>query len=136
MPQRPDAYSYPDPTGLTAAGASPASSTASFHSMQHPAHPYFAQSAPHAQDALPPHMFGKPDAAASPTHGLPYGMAHRSPTPGSAPTNAQRHGVNINELVGPEDQSQQQLAHQADMRRDERTSHDSSMVQALSRGPM
>ena len=118
--------------------------------MQPHARPYFAQSAPHVRGASPqsaysydasrasssPHMFGKLDAAALPTTGLPYGMVHRAPTPGSAQTNAQRHGVNVNELVGPEDQLQQQLAPQADMRRDERTSHDMSMVQALSRGPM
>ena len=143
-------FGYPDPTGLTAPGASPASSTVSFHSVQPHAHPYFAQSAPYVRGASPqsayphdasrasssPHMFGKPDAAALPTNGLPYGMAHCAPTPGSAQTNAQRQGVNIDELIGPEDQSQQQQAAQADMRRDERTSHDTSMVQALSRGPM
>ena len=52
--------------------------------------------------------------------------------------NAQRQGVKIKELVGPagQQQQQQQQANQTSVRLEERTSHDTSMVQALRRGPM
>ncbi|KAJ9631979.1 hypothetical protein H2203_000380 [Taxawa tesnikishii (nom. ined.)] len=39
-------YTYPDPTGLTPAAASPASSTTSYISAQPTAQPYYAQAAP------------------------------------------------------------------------------------------
>jgi hypothetical protein len=69
---------------------------------------------------------------------MPSSMPNRTPTPGSTLTNAQRHGVNINELVGQGEQSQQQQqASQANvMQLEERTSTDTSMVRALNRGPM
>lgn len=143
-------YHYPDPTGLTAPGASPASSTASFNSTQPHAQPYYAQHALDVRHASPqsaysydasrasssPHLFVKPDAPAlSTTIGLHHGMPQRTPTPGSKLANAQRYGVNINELVGPAEQEQVQQASQTGAKLEERTSTDSSMVQALNRGP-
>lgn len=66
-------------------------------------------------------------------------MPIRTPPPGSAQAaNAQRQGVKIDDLVGPagkQGQQQQQQAGQAGVRQEERTSTDTSMVQALNRGP-
>lgn len=64
----------------------------------------------------------------------------RTPPPGMIAANAARQGVKINDIVGPGSQQQQQqaaaLAAQAAMKQEERTSTDTSMVQALNRGPM
>lgn len=151
-------YSYPDPSGMTPAGASPTSSTASFHSAHHSAQPYYSQPASSARRASPqsaysydtsrasssPHALGQPGTPAPPTsHSLQARMPIREgktpppPPPGSAQANAQRQGVKIHDLVGPAGQQQgvgQQ--HQAGVKREERTSTDTSMVQALNRGPM
>lgn len=62
-------------------------------------------------------------------------MPNRTPTPGSTQAHAQRQGVKINELVGPEGEMEQQTS-QANVKQEGRTLHDTSMVQALSRGPM
>ena len=63
------------------------------------------------------------------------GEGHTPPL-GSVQANAQRHGVKINELVGGAGQKQDAQQHgQAGGKSGERTSHDTSMVQALRRGP-
>ncbi|EMC94836.1 hypothetical protein BAUCODRAFT_36098 [Baudoinia panamericana UAMH 10762] len=149
-------YAYPDPSGLNHAGASPASSVTSFHSaqplyMQQPARvspqsalPYEASrasSSPHPQGGLP-------SAPAAPTSFAPQsGMQYWGGTPspgGMVAVNAAHPGVKISDIVaysGAQQQHQQppyqqQVAQQAVAHGDERTRMDTSMVQALNRGPM
>jgi len=86
----PQAYAYPEPVGLTAAGASPVSSNTSY--------PY----------EVPP-------ASSSPQTFVPM-----------------IHEANASAIK----QQQQAQAAQAALRQEERTSHDTSMVSALRRGPM
>ncbi|KAK5115439.1 hypothetical protein LTR85_009899 [Meristemomyces frigidus] len=132
-------FGYPDPTGLHPAGASPASSTASFHSAQPPVHPYHAVQPP-AHRASPqsaysfdasrasssPHMLGQSGTPAPPTSGtlqpaMPI-REGRTPPPGMTAANAARHGVKINDIVGhaSQQQQQQQAAALAAMKQEER----------------
>jgi len=135
-------YSYPDPTGLTPAGASPASSPASFHSAQ--LQPYYGAQLP-ARLASPHSAYSYDASCASSPHtlGPPGTPAPPSSHPPVATANAARQGVKINDIVGqagPQLKQQQQAALaeqavQAVMRQEERTSTDTSMVHALNRGP-
>ena len=138
--------------GLTPGGASPASSNASFHSVQQP---YYAVQPP-AHRASPqstysfdvsrgsssPHSLGYPGTPAA----APTSSAYQPTMPsGMNAANAARQGVKINDIVGghvSQQQQQQQAAQQAAavqaaMKQEERerTSTDSTMVQALLRGP-
>ena len=121
---RPDGqYSYPDPAGLPA-GASPASSTASFNSAQ-PS--YYIPYHDDLRASSSPHSLGQPGSYAPP------------PTSYSSqpPVASQRPGVRINEMISPAAQlKQQQLREQAQaaVKQEDRTTHDTSMVSALSRG--
>jgi hypothetical protein len=142
-------YGYPDPTGLTPAGASPASSTASFYSTQ--PQPYYppqpARASPQSaysydlsRASSSPHTLGQPGTPAPPGT-IPY-YDGRTPPPGMVAASSARSGVGVNELVGAGSQSQQQYQQQqyqaaqlALKQQEERTSTDTSMVQALSRGP-
>ncbi|KAK3706406.1 hypothetical protein LTR37_012784 [Vermiconidia calcicola] len=118
-------FGYPDPSGLTPAGASPASSTHSFHSA---AQPYYTQSAPSfdaSRASSSPHKLGLPRSPAPPptSSGLPQDHT----PPGSAlAANAQRQGAKIGELVGPggQEQQQSQASQTASVKREERTSTD------------
>ncbi|KAK5115120.1 hypothetical protein LTR62_001817 [Meristemomyces frigidus] len=137
-------FGYPDQTGLIPGGASPASSSTSFHSIQpmsyyppQPArassHSSFSYDPSHASSS--PHTLGlhstPVQSSAMPYYGGP------AASPGPATADVARQAVKINELVGPNSQQQQQnRATPAAMRREERTSTDTSMVQALRRGPM
>ena len=146
-------FGYPDPSGLTA-GASPASSIASFHSTQqayytvqppaHRASPQSAFSFDASRASSSPHALGQSGTPAAPTSGalqpaMPI-REGRTPTPGLSAAGAARQGVAINEIVGSisyQQQQAQQAAAQAAMKQEEhRTSTDSSMVQALNRGPL
>ncbi|KAK5133141.1 hypothetical protein LTR08_008165 [Meristemomyces frigidus] len=141
-------FAYPDPSGLTA-GASPASSSASFHSAQPPAQAYYAVQPP-AHRASPqsaysfdasrasssPHMLGQSGTPAPPNSGalqsaLPI-REGRTPTPGVNGANAARQGVAINDIVDPiSRQRAQQAAAQAAMKQEEqRTSTDSNNKEA------
>ncbi|TKA69858.1 hypothetical protein B0A55_08919 [Friedmanniomyces simplex] len=151
-------YSYTDPSALTQAGASPTSSTASFHSA-HPqayypyqparASPQSAYSYDPSRASSSPHTLGQSGTSAPPTsHSHQPAMPHydgHTPSPGMAAATAAtgaRQGVKITEIVshaGPQQQQkQQQMAMQAAQlakQQEERTSTDTSMVQALNRGP-
>ncbi|MBE7158051.1 MAG: hypothetical protein INR62_06390 [Rhodospirillales bacterium] len=128
---------YPDPAQLAQPGASPSSSTASFNSDQASIYSYYHQPAPAPRgSSYSPHASGYPGFAAPPTsHGKVTG---RTPTPSSA-AQAQGQGMRINEIVGPQGSQAEQPAQAqagAGVRREERTSTDTSMVQSLRRGPM
>lgn len=97
----PQAFAYPEPVGLSAAGASPVSSNASFNSAQ----PFYQPSYPYE---IPP-------ASSSPQTFVPM-----------------IYEVHASAIK----QQQQAQAAQAALRQEERTSHDTSMVSALRRGPM
>ena len=121
-------YTYPDPTGLTPAAPSPASSQASFQSApQPPAQPYYApQQAPRRASPQPGYNYEQHRNSSSPqnvgnstpgTYPNP-GPANTSdpslrPPPStdgrSSPANGSqsRQGVRINELVGPSGGGQQ-----------------------------
>ncbi|KAK0874110.1 hypothetical protein LTS02_000492 [Friedmanniomyces endolithicus] len=149
-------YSYGDPSGLAQAGASPSSSTASFHSMQpqayypyQPAHvsPPSAYSYAPSRASSSPHSLGHPGTSAPPaTHSHQPAMPHYdgfTPSPGMTAATAARQGVMISEIVShgvqqQQHQQQQYLAMQAAQlarQQEERTSTDMSMVQSLNRGP-
>ncbi|KAG9926025.1 hypothetical protein KCV05_g7263, partial [Aureobasidium melanogenum] len=116
-------YTYPDPTVLTPAAGSPASSNTSFQSAQPHAQPYFApaparkpspQQNNYAYDQ--PRASHSPHAHAASVTPAAYNPAVTShpeskPVPSnserSSPTNTAR-GVRINELVGPSGQPQAQ----------------------------
>ncbi|KAK3673181.1 hypothetical protein LTR78_007021 [Recurvomyces mirabilis] len=143
-------FGYPDPTGLNPAGASPASSTISFHSAQ--PQPYYPQqparispqssySYDPSRASSSPHTLGL-SAAPAPPGSVPYQSGRTPPQGNAAAAHAARQGVQINELVGPGGQQQQQQQYQAmqqaiqqAMKQEGRTSTDSSMVQALRHDP-
>lgn len=142
---------YPDPAQLAQPGASPDSSTASFHSDQAPFYPSYHQPAPaprgpsphgaHSYDAArfssSPRASGYSGfAAPPPSHGKPTG---RTPTPsGAAASPTQRQGMSIHAVVGPPGAPHEQAQAQAGpgVRREERTSTDTTMLQSFHRGPM
>ena len=115
-------YTYPDPSVMTPAAGSPASSNNSFQSAQPHAQPYFAPApARRPSPQQPQHSYDQPRPSHSPhTHAAtvppagynPAVTSHpdSKPVPSqsdrSSPTNAAR-GVRINELVGPSGQPQQ-----------------------------
>ncbi|KAK3622125.1 hypothetical protein LTR56_022351 [Elasticomyces elasticus] len=144
-------YGYADPSGLTQAGASPTSSTASFNSAQPQAHYYPYQPFDPSRTSSSPHMLGQSGYAVPPTShsqqsAMPYHDGHNPSSGMAGVAGAARQGVKINEIVGQAGQHQQQqqqqqqyLAMQAAQlakQQEERTSTDSSMVSALNRGPV
>nr|POE59361.1 hypothetical protein CFP56_24630 [Quercus suber] len=130
-PQR-DGYGYPDPSGLTPAGASPASSHSSFHSAT-PAQPYYAQQMSAGRASSSPNNHGFMNSTVPPPTLMP---AHDERQP-MAHANVRGHGqaATAYDTAGP---AMQQYTTQqaAAMTLDGRTSTDSSMVHALRRGPM
>ncbi|GAB7352583.1 hypothetical protein MBLNU459_g2967t2 [Dothideomycetes sp. NU459] len=121
-------YTYPDPTGLTPAAASPASSTTSYHSAQPAAQPYYATQAPPRRTSPQSSYSYDPSRASSSPHNLatsgtpgnyPPPSATSAPAarpaPGGEPARASTpngqsqagRGVRITELVGPSGQQQQ-----------------------------
>jgi len=139
-------YNYPDPmgVGLNPAGASPASSTASFHSAQpaaqsyygvqlaHRASPQSAYSYDASRASSSPHTLGQSGTPAPPTSHHLQPAVPTPPPSSAAAANAQLQGVKIEEIVGLDGQQQLALL----MKQEERTSTDTNMVQALNRGPM
>ncbi|KAI7660535.1 hypothetical protein KC318_g10026, partial [Hortaea werneckii] len=145
-PPNPAEQSQQFPFGVAnPAGASPASSTASFHLAQTPTQPYY-----HA----PPTHRSSPSSAysldASRSSSSPHSMGGFPVTPAAAPTSyavqpptpyavsgyagTPPQGAKANDAVGQQ-QVQQWAAMQAAMKQDDhqRTSTDSSMVKALNR---
>jgi hypothetical protein len=134
---------YGDPT-LNPAGASPASSSASFHSAQpqpyFAAHPPASRSSPQSaysydpsRASSSPHTVGQPGTPAPPTSG---GVYH-TPPPGVYSASVVHSGVAVNEVgshAGSHQQQQHKSAAQASMKQEERTSTDTNMVHALNRG--
>lgn len=134
-------YTYPDPTSLTPAAVSPASSSASYHSgAQPPAQPYYTTQPPRRQSPQsaysydPSHGSSSPQALAPTTpggsypsyangattlHPLPARGDGRTPPP-NAPGIANRPGMRISDIVG--DTS--------------RSAADSNMLNQLNRRPM
>ncbi|EME49194.1 hypothetical protein DOTSEDRAFT_68063 [Dothistroma septosporum NZE10] len=126
-------YGYPDQSGLTPAGASPNSSSTSYYPAQHPPLPYYAQTQPQVRGVSPqsaysydvsrasssPHALGQPGISTSFQHGVAIDDGRAPP---ASAANAQHHGGKVNDLAGKP-------------KMEERTSTDSSMLQALNRGP-
>ncbi|KAF1348800.1 hypothetical protein BDV97DRAFT_399349 [Delphinella strobiligena] len=118
-------YTYPDPTGVTPTAASPASSTASYHSTHPPAQPYYQPQPPPRRPSPQSYSYDTSRASSSP-HNLATSSTPGSyPTPQPATSNPSQppqagrssppsgqaqaaRGVRINELVGPSGQQQEQ----------------------------
>lgn len=128
-PQR-DGYGYPDPSGLTLAGASPASSHSSFHSVPG-AQPHYAQQTSAGRASSSPHNQGFVGVPVPPPTTSRPSYDHRNPMSISN-LRGQPHGLAHNDPGVHQSTTQQQAAMMLDLR----TSTDSSMVHALRRGPM
>lgn len=136
--QRPDgSYAYPDPINMTPTGALPASPTASFHFTAQPYYTYYQAQPPFAPpqgahsyvapyNSSSPYALGLTTTSAPPQSVLVPNSSQSGP--GQAP--AQDQTTNLAEIAsGGEKRAE------VEVKQDERTSTDSSMVGALSRGP-